>query len=105
MAKIKKAQVGVKAKASKDSVPSEMFPGKMIPKSAVRKGAYITVDKPAPKKKMKDGGSLKAVPADKEKSLGKLPTPVRNKMGFQKNGGKMKAKSGASMKKCEYGCK
>jgi hypothetical protein len=58
MAKIKKAQVGAKAKASKDSVPSEMNPGKMIPKTAVRKGAYITVDKPAPKKKkmMKDGG-------------------------------------------------
>ena len=45
---------------------------------------------------MKDGGSLKPVPADK-KGLAKLPTPVRNKMGFQKNGG--------SMKKCKYGCK
>ena len=42
------------------------------------------------KKKMKSGGSLKAVPADKEGSLGKLPTAVRNKMGFQKSGGKVK---------------
>jgi hypothetical protein len=34
MAKIKKYQVGGKvSKLSKDSVPSEMFPGKMIPKS------------------------------------------------------------------------
>lgn len=39
------------------------------------------------KKKM--GGSLKPVPAGK-KGLAKLPTPVRNKMGFQKNGGKVK---------------
>ena len=55
--------------------------------------------------KKKSGGSLKPVPADKEKSLGKLPTPVRNKMGYQKDGGKMKAKSGAKMGKCKYGCK
>jgi hypothetical protein len=34
----------------------------------------------------KMGGSLKAVPAD-NKGLKKLPTEVRNKMGFMKNGG------------------
>ena len=66
-------------------------------------------------KKAKNGASLKAVPADKQKSLGKLPTAVRNKMGFQKNGGKVKtAKGGAAVKKapkkmmgggkCKYGC-
>ena len=38
-------------------------------------------------KKMKEGGMLKAVPEDKKKSLGKLPTPVRKKMGFMKEGG------------------
>jgi hypothetical protein len=38
-------------------------------------------------KKMKEGGMLKAVPEDKKKSLGKLPTPVREKMGFMKEGG------------------
>jgi hypothetical protein len=32
---------------------------------------------------------MKEVPADKKKSLGKLPAPVRNKMGFMKNGGKV----------------
>tara|TARA_R110001632_G_scaffold35164_1_gene88868 strand:- start:101 stop:736 length:636 start_codon:yes stop_codon:yes gene_type:complete len=32
---------------------------------------------------------LKAVPEDKKKSLGKLPMPVRNKMGFMKEGGKV----------------
>lgn len=53
MKKVSKAQVGVKKKAV-DSVPSEMFPGKMIPKSAVRKGPYIS--KSAPKKKV--GGKV-----------------------------------------------
>ncbi len=40
---------------------------------------------------LKDGGSLKAVPADK-KGLKKLPTEVRNKMGFMKKGGKVYGK-------------
>ena len=41
-----------------------------------------------PKKRLgrKMGGSLKAVPAD-NKGLKKLPTEVRNKMGFMKKGG------------------
>ena len=38
--------------------------------------------------------NLKPVPADKKKSLGKLPTDVRNKMGYAKKGSMMKAKSG-----------
>ena len=37
------------------------------------------------------GGSLKAVPAD-NKGLKKLPTEVRNKMGFMKKGGKVNGK-------------
>ena len=37
------------------------------------------------------GGSLKAVPAD-NKGLKKLPTEVRNKMGFMKKGGKVHGK-------------
>ena len=32
--------------------------------------------------------TLKPVPANKKKSLGKLPTKVRNNMGFMKKGGK-----------------
>ena len=39
----------------------------------------------------KMGGSLKAVPAD-NKGLKKLPTEVRNKMGFMKKGGKVHGK-------------
>ena len=36
------------------------------------------------------GKALKAIPKGKKKSLGKLPTKVRNKMGFMKKGGKVK---------------
>lgn len=43
------------------------------------------------KSKMKMGGSLKPVPTDKV-GLAKLPTAVRNKMGFQKKGGAVKKK-------------
>ena len=42
-------------------------------------------------KKMQTGGSLKPVPADKV-GLSKLPTAVRNKMGYQKKGGTVKKK-------------
>ena len=31
---------------------------------------------------------MKPVPANKKKSLGKLPKKVRNKMGFMKKGGR-----------------
>jgi hypothetical protein len=41
--------------------------------------------------KMEMGGSLKTPAAD-QKGLKKLPTPVRNKMGFKKNGGAMSKK-------------
>ena len=40
---------------------------------------------------LKDGGSLKSVPAG-NKGLSKLPTKVRNKMGFMKKGGKVNGK-------------
>jgi hypothetical protein len=81
---------------------------------------------PQPKKKMggkvmkkaQYGGSLKTPTAD-QKGLKKLPTDVRNKMGFKKQGGTVKKaqmganvtsapvmmKKGGSMKKCKYGCK
>lgn len=44
-------------------------------------------------KKMKTGGSLKPVAAN-QKGLAKLPKPVRNKMGYAKNGGSTKMKMG-----------
>ena len=40
-------------------------------------------------KRKKDGGSLKSVPSD-NKGLSKLPTGVRNSMGYMKSGGKVK---------------
>ena len=39
--------------------------------------------------KKKYGGNLKDIPSGKETSLGKLPTGVRNKMGFKASGGKV----------------
>lgn len=51
-----------------------------------------TMKKGGAVKKMAKGGSLKPVPSDKSNSLGKLPTAVRNKMGFQKKGGTVKKK-------------
>ena len=42
--------------------------------------------------------ALKDVPAGNEgKGLSMLPTPVRNKMGFKKKGGTVKAKKGKFM--------
>ena len=44
------------------------------------------------------GGSLKSVDVDKNPGLAKLPTSVRNKMGFAKAGGKVKGyKKGGSI--------
>jgi len=39
---------------------------------------------------LKNGGSLKPVDKNKNPGLAKLPTKVRNKMGFMKKGGKVK---------------
>ncbi len=46
----------------------------------------------------KVGGPLKSVPeGNKGKGLSKLPTPVRNKMGFMKQGGKIMKMRGGGM--------
>jgi hypothetical protein len=96
---IKKAQTGIKAKpAKKDSVPSEMFPGKMIPKS---KSTYATgefakslekskkdsssVKKPAPpKKNMKSGGKVMMKRADGSVSQRGLWDNIRANKGSGK---------------------
>jgi hypothetical protein len=57
---------------------------KLVSVAKAKKGGAV--------KKYAKGGSLKAVPSDKVNSLGKLPTAVRNKMGFQKKGGAVKKK-------------
>lgn len=60
------------------------------------------VTKSVSKDKMKSGGSLKPVDSSKNPGLSKLPTSVRNKMGYQKSGGKVK--SSGKMKTCKSGC-
>jgi len=59
---------------------------------AVRNAAAKRKEIKAMSDKMKMGGSLKPVDKAKKPGLAKLPTAVRNKMGFQKNGGKMSKK-------------
>lgn len=55
------------------------------------KSGKLNKDGTSSKPKMKMGGSLKT-PTSNQKGLKKLPTPVRNKMGFKKNGGTMSKK-------------
>jgi len=51
------------------------------------------------KKKFRDGGSaLKTVDKSKNPGLAKLPTQVRNKMGYMKDGGKVKKKDALKRK-------
>jgi hypothetical protein len=58
----------------------------------------VTKTKTVAKPKMAKGGSLKAVPAGKT-GLAKLPTEVRNKMGYMKSGGLTKKQAGGMTKK------
>ena len=51
------------------------------PAGRYKKGGCVT--------KMKDGGALKDVDANENPGLSKLPTTVRNKMGYAKKGGKV----------------
>jgi hypothetical protein len=62
---------------------------KTTAKKPLKTAMYGSTVKPT---MMKKGGSLKEVPADKV-GLSKLPTAVRNKMGYQKAGGAVKTKA------------
>lgn len=86
--KLTDKQIEKKVKAATDSLYDKyMKEAKLTPekKSTSKKS---TTKKPATKK-MSTGGSLKPVPAGKV-GLSKLPTAVRNKMGYQKKGGSVK---------------
>lgn len=124
MATIKKAQKG-------KMVPSEMFPGKMIPKTnrdRMEKGTIESLSKTTPtipakpkKKVMKSGGTLSPSKKSVGKTIGKLNkaksgTMMKKKamggmsvtrLANMKKGGAKKTtmKSGGKMKKCAYGCK
>jgi len=67
--------------------PGQSFKGKNVPifEQATKK-------KPVRRKKMMGGGSLKPVDPKTQKGLSKLPTKVRNKMGYMKKGGKVNGK-------------
>ena len=69
-------------------------------KSAKQQAAIAMSMKAAGKSpKMQKGGSLKPVDSSKNPGLAKLPTQVRNKMGYQKTGGATsKMKMGGSVK-------
>ncbi len=74
---------------------AKMTPGSMIAspgqnrrfvKKQIRKQTSIGDRRPMIAPSMRAGGSLKPVPSD-NKGLSKLPTAVRNKMGFMMKGG------------------
>ena len=66
------------------NIAKKIASGKMSPKQ------YATMET---SEKMKKGGSaLKKVDSKKNPGLSKLPTSVRNKMGYMKKGGKAKNK-------------
>jgi len=69
----------------------------LIPE-AQEKAKSMTVKSSKRRVKKAMGGSLKTVPAD-NKGLKKLPTQVRNKMGYMKNGGRAKMRSGGLAKR------
>lgn len=90
LAALKKAMKGM-GKGGSGAGDSKM--GKMIkeigfPMSNKKSGGVV---------KKKAGGAMKPVPAG-NKGLAKLPTPVRNRMGYAKKGGSVKAaKHGGKM--------
>lgn len=101
MAKMKKAEMGMQAKPKAPTKKPMAPKKKSYPILADEGDNYSeTMKREADMKKKgiyKMGGSLKPVPGDK-KGLAKLPTAVRNKMGFQKMGGAVKkAKDGSSL--------
>ena len=53
-------------------------------------GAVIKSANRTSKMEAEAGKKLMEVPSDKEESLGKLPSKVRNKMGYKMGGGYMK---------------
>lgn len=60
-------------------------------KKTMKKAQYgVNMTAGAKKAKMENGGGLKAVDKGKNPGLAKLPTPVRNKMGYAKSGGALK---------------
>ena len=68
----------------------KMGGGMMMKKPMMRIGGDVEKIKKAFGPKKKKNKNLKKVDAKKNPGLAKLPTRVRNKMGFMKKGGKVK---------------
>jgi hypothetical protein len=64
----------------------------MAKSKAQQAAIAMSMKKAGKKPKMKVGGSLKPVNSSSNPGLAKLPTEVRNKMGYQKKGGNTKNK-------------
>lgn len=100
----KKAEMGMMAKpkvkvtATKKPAPSPKRTYPILPDEGDNYSETMKREKELKAKgMMKMGGALKPVPGDK-KGLSKLPTKVRNKMGFKKMGGATKkAENGFGM--------
>jgi len=87
--------------AVKETVPAKVYKRFMDAYNAGSKagGGMMEMRKKGMGLKMANGGSaLKPVPPD-NKGLSKLPTPVRNKMGFMKKGGMVKKRAKSTAKK------
>ena len=105
-AKVKKLKTKLSKKSTKDYHADLLKAnlGLLAMKKAKQKGAK-SIELLSPlamsKRFFNKGGDtmgLKPIPEGKEKSLGKLPTKVRNRMGFEKDGGMMKASMGMEAK-------
>ena len=69
-------------------------------KKRMKRGGLAEATQKLKAKGMKRGGkALKKVDAEKNPGLAKLPTKVRNKMGFMKRGGRAMKRGGGIMKK------
>jgi len=88
LTKTKKAAAPSKAaiKPAMSNISEPAAPGgdlsMIAPAMGMKKGGYA--------KKCAEGGSLKSVDAEENPGLAKLPTNVRNKMGYAKKGGEVK---------------
>jgi hypothetical protein len=64
----------------------------IMAKNSKQAAIAVSMKAAGKKPKMAPGGSFKPVDASKNPGLAKLPTEVRNKMGYAKKGGTVKKK-------------
>lgn len=94
-----------KSKVKIEKVLTEADKPKPRPKDPLRADTTKIINKDFSKKVMetneKNKKNLKSIPeGNKGKGLSKLPTEVRNKMGFKKKGGTLKMKDGGTFRGC-----